>query len=102
MSTNTASGSLSATGAGDVFTAAGTSAGLSRFNVTLSGTWVGSAALERSFDGTTWYPVTRSDFTAAVFTEACSLVIEEPEAGTRYRVNFTRTSGTLAYRFGQT
>lgn len=91
-------GSLDATGssAGAIF--------LGGFNLTLSGTWVGTVALERSFDGgTTWVTAsTDSAGTASAYTANCSVVVWEIEAGVNYRVTFTRTSGTVVYRLSQT
>ena len=55
-------------------TGAGVSALLFRsFNVSIWGTFVGTVALERSFDGcTTWLNCTKTDGTANSFTAAAS------------------------------
>lgn len=73
-----------------------------RFNLTLSGTFVATVRLERSFDaGSTWHPCTvlgRSQN----FTAPCSEVVRETEAGVQYRLNCTAyTSGTVTYRLSQ-
>lgn len=92
------SGSLAATGA---------SAGRAMwgdFNIALSGTFVGTVAVERSFDGgVTYIPVARdTSGTAASFTAPTSLSISEPEKGVLYRLNCTAyTSGTVNYRLSQ-
>lgn len=90
-------GSLAATGSssGAIF--------LGNFNLTLSGTWVGTVALERSFDGGATYVTCSTDSigTASAYTANCSVVCYEPEGGVFYRVTFTRTSGTVVYRLSQ-
>lgn len=74
-----------------------------RFNVTLSGTFVATVKLERTFDnGSTWHVVAKSDFAEAAFTAPVSFMVEEPESGVQYRVNCTAyTSGTVTYRISQ-
>ena len=70
----------------------------SKFNFTLWGTFSGSIQLERSFDGTTWHPITILG-TPLVFTAPCSEQLEEIDAGVRYRINCTAlASGTANYR----
>jgi hypothetical protein len=74
------------------------------FNVSVWGTFVGTIDLERSFDdGSTWLKCSRdSAGTAASFTAAASVVVEEPEAGVLYRLNATAlSSGTANYRISQ-
>ncbi len=101
----TASGTIAATG---TTAATGTNLfipnagyGQGRFNLTISGTWVGSFVVERSFDGgSTWFACT-NNFAAVAPTANGSEVLIEPRPNTRYRINFTRTSGTLAFRFDQ-
>jgi hypothetical protein len=75
------------------------SAGSSRFNVTVFGTFVGTVVIERSFDsGTTFVPVLRSG-TAVSYTVPSTEVFEEPEAGVQWRVRCSAfTSGTISYR----
>jgi hypothetical protein len=89
------------------FTATGTAtprALLGDFNIALWGTFVGTVAVERSFDGgTTFIAVARdTSGTAATFTAATSLSISEPERSVLYRLNCTAfTSGTINYRLSQ-
>jgi hypothetical protein len=85
-------------------TGAGVSALLFRsFNLSIWGTFVGTVALERSFDGgTTWLNCTKTDGTANSFTAAASVVCEEPEPGVLYRLNCSAyTSGTINWRLSQ-
>jgi hypothetical protein len=74
------------------------------FNVSVSGTFVATVQLERSFDnGTTWF-VCSSDAsgTTASWTAPFSVIAEEPEPGVIYRLNCTAyTSGTATYRISQ-
>lgn len=74
------------------------------FNASLQGTFVGTAQIERSFDGgSTWELVTiDTSGGGAVFTGPVSFTMQEPEAGAvLYRWNVTAyTSGALAGRFG--
>jgi hypothetical protein len=84
--------------------ATGASALLYRsFNLSIWGTFVGTVALERSFDGgTTWLNCTKSDGTANSFTSGVSLICEEPEPGVLYRLNCTAfTSGAINWRLSQ-
>lgn len=95
---------LAATVVTGTFTGTGNgtaSAFLGTFNLELSGTWVGSVQLERSFDGGTTYVAVGKDTsgTAAAYTSNVSIVVIEGEPGTLYRVRCTAfTSGTIAYR----
>lgn len=75
------------------------------FNVTLSGTFVATVAVQRSFDsGSTWHTVSKNaDGDAASYTAPISLTIQEvegrEEAPVLYRLNCTAyTSGTVTYR----
>lgn len=74
------------------------------FNITLSGVFVATIQLERSFDkGATWVPVSK-DATGAVmaFTTPASLSGFEYESGVQYRFNCTAfTSGTAACRLSR-
>jgi hypothetical protein len=89
------------------FTASGQSAGMvagRAVNLTLSGTFVATVTLERSFDGgTTWHPVFTSDgLVARQFTAPISLTAYEPEEGVLYRLNCNSyTSGTVTYRMSR-
>lgn len=89
---------LSSVAAGDAYRVTQTD-----FNVSLAGTFVGTAQIERSFDGgTTWQPLTL-DLGGAVasFSVPVSFSIREPESGVLYRWSCTAyTSGTLNGRFG--
>lgn len=72
------------------------------FNITLSGTFVATVKLQRSFDnGTNWNDLTAVGVAIGTFTTAVSEVWVEPEAGVIYRLNCTAyTSGTVTYRLG--
>lgn len=74
------------------------------FNLSLQGTFVGTAQIERSFDaGSTWQPVTVDTAgSAAAFSSPVSFQIADPEAGgVLYCWNVTAyTSGTMVGRFG--
>ena len=91
------SGTLAATGSGEAIL-------FSRpFNLTLSGTWVGSVALEASTDGgATFVNVVKPDGTASAFTiNGLYAVPNVWQTGVLFRVTFTRTSGTLAWTLSQ-
>ncbi len=68
------------------------------FNLSLSGDWVGTVTVQRSFDGgTTWLDV-------AEFTVNGEFVGNEPEPGVKYRVGVKPgdyTSGTVTGRLSQ-
>ena len=68
------------------------------FNISLSGTWVGTLTVQRSFDsGSTWYDV--DQWTSN--TQAYGL---EPEVGVHYRAGIKTgdfTSGTCVVRLSQ-
>ncbi len=81
------------------FTETGQSAAVvlhGKFNMSLSGTWVATVALERSFDdGVTWLSV-------ETFQSDTEAVIDAPEYGVQFRLNATAfTSGTVVYRLSQ-
>lgn len=81
------------------------------YNIELSGTWTGSAVLERSFDEGVTAVAIAKDITGAAnsFTTNTSLSVFEPESGSPdtgkpnvlVRFNWTRTTGSLGYRIGQ-
>jgi hypothetical protein len=80
-----------------------------RFNVQMTGDFVGTVAIERSRDGTLWAAVARdaeANTCTYVFSSAgeknCSgLRFEEDEQGIFYRINATvRTSGTVRVQIG--
>lgn len=70
--------------------------------VRLSGTWTGTAKVQRSDDdGQNWFDLTVNGAAWASFTGNVNEEIDDPSrAGIQYRVHFTRNSGTLAYRLG--
>ncbi len=69
-----------------------------RFNLNLSGTWVGTVVVQRSFnDGKSWLDV-------AEFTANGAYVGDEPEAGVLYRFGVKTgalTSGDVIGRLSQ-
>lgn len=74
---------------------------LGAFNVTLSGTYVATVILERSFDGgTTFMPVSTDTIgTTNAYTAPMTLVVNENEPGTFYRLRCSSYgSGTVTYR----
>lgn len=92
------SGTFTATGQSSSFRPIG------KFNVVLRGTFVGTVAIERSFDaGSNWGTISRdSAGTAATYTAPAGLICEEVEADTLYRLNCSAyTSGTVTYRVSQ-
>ena len=71
-------------------------------NVTISGTFVGSVQLERSFDGSSWFPLTAAGMQLYVWSAPGSESFEDDESGVRYRLNcISYTSGTINYRVSQ-
>ena len=100
---NVVTKSFTATGQSDNFNPAEDNFGLSRFNLTISGTFVASIRLERSFDdGSTWHPCTRSDGGPRSWTAPMSILVSECEPGVLYRLNCTAfTSGTAVCRISQ-
>lgn len=101
MSTNPLSGSLTATGTSEATPFEALPG--KPINLTLSGTWVGTAVLKCKRPGDTAYAAltlvgaSYGSYTANVNEP----VWEEPEGGCLFIVDWTRTSGTLSYRFGQ-
>lgn len=88
-------GSFTGTANGNAFTPNGC------FNVSVYGTFVGTAVLERSFDaGTTWVPVLRSGGNTAVsYTAPSSENFTETEKAASHRLRCSAyTSGTISYR----
>lgn len=95
LATNIVSGSFVATGN------SATQQYLGMFNVSLSGTFVGTVILERSFDGgTNFLPVAiDTSGTPNAYTAPMSIVVNEPEPGAIYRLRCSAyTSGTITYR----
>jgi hypothetical protein len=71
------------------------------FNFSLWGTFAATCTLERSFDGTTWLPLTALG-TAISWTGPTSETLSEPEYGVLYHVKCSPvTSGTVNYRVSQ-
>ena len=72
------------------------------FNITISNTFVGTVALQRSFDaGATWFPLTGGGFPIYNWTGPASEMAVEDEVDVLYSLYFTRTSGTVTYRISQ-
>ena len=68
-----------------------------RFNVSVSGTWVGTVSLQRSYDNATWMDV--ESYTANVET-----TVNEPESEIYYRLGMANgdfSSGTCNVRLSQ-
>jgi len=88
-----ATGSLSATGSTETWGLSGP------FNITISGTWVGSWALEASNNGgATWVNCVLPDGTPNAFSGNGLYVVPNVfQRGMLFRITFTRTSGTLAW-----
>ncbi len=63
----------------------------SRFNVSLNFAGTASVTLERSFDGSVWFPV-------AVYTASASIMREEVEQSVFYRLNCTAHTDNVVYR----
>lgn len=90
-------GSLSATGQSATFTP-----DLGRpIWVGLSGTWAGTVTLERRIGSGAWRGVTLVGAPLAWTSNINEPVFEETVEGAQYRLNFTRTSGTLDYEVRQ-
>lgn len=90
------------------FTADATSGSIAlhgKANISLSGTFGGgTVSVQRSFDsGTSWVTVSRdSAGTAAAYTAAADVILEEPEKGVLYRLSLAGSTGpSLAYRISQ-
>ena len=71
--------------------------------ITLSGTWAGTAAIQRSLDGgSNWHTVVKdSDGNLAEYTANGSFNVAVTQPSEQWRVDFTRTSGTLVVDFDQ-
>lgn len=70
---------------------------LGDFNFSLSGTWVATVFIQRSFDGSTWLDV-------ASYTANIEDTGHEPETGVLYRAGVKTggfTSGTVVARISQ-
>ena len=75
---------------------------LGEFNAALSGTFVATLVLVRSYDnGATWRQLTALG-TSFQFTGPCEEIFEEGEPGVLYAWHCTAyTSGTIKYRISQ-
>lgn len=74
------------------------------FNMDISGTFVGTVQMERSFNGGASFNAVAEDGagTAAAYTAPVSLTAKEIERGTLYRLRCTAyTSGTANVRLSQ-
>jgi hypothetical protein len=72
------------------------------FNISLWGTFAATVTLERTFDGTTWLPLTDVEGSAVSWTVPISTPLSEPELGVQYRFNCTTyASGTVNWRISQ-
>lgn len=93
------SGSLSATSA----TPTSNAPFLGNFNLTASGTFVGTVELVCSFDGgTTWVPALNASGAAITLTAAGSLQLTQYEPGVLYGVICTAyTSGAINWRLSE-
>lgn len=71
------------------------------FNITISGTFVGTVLVERSFDaGATWHAKWPTEIYA--IADPRSFSDNEPEYGVLYRLRCSAyTSGTISYRISQ-
>lgn len=74
------------------------------FNLRISGTWVGTAVLKRKLPGEASYAaVTAAGAAAGSYTANMNEAapVTPREDGELYIIDWTRTSGSLVYRFGQ-
>lgn len=91
---------LTTTGNGSDFQPKTSEGAAGNFNIAVSGTFVGTVVLEKSFDKTTYIPVSRPGTgTAISYTAPGAEVLSEPEAGVTYRWRCSAfTSGTINVR----
>jgi hypothetical protein len=73
------------------------------FNITLSGAFVATVVLERSFDGgSTWFGATLVDDTPISWQVRVSTWWSEPESNVMFRLRCTAfTSGSIGWRLSQ-
>jgi hypothetical protein len=71
-----------------------------RFDMILSGTWTGTATLQTRNDGGDALPVV-SDGAGTAFAPTANGVypLDEEMDGREFRIDFTRTGGTLVWAF---
>jgi hypothetical protein len=77
--------------------------GLRPFNVFITGTFVGTAEVQKSFDqGATYTTIQPPDLSAiAAFTAPTAFTVIEPDPAVLYQINVTAyTSGTINGRMG--
>lgn len=76
--------------------------GLRPFNVFITGTFVATVELQRSYDGALYTTVTPPELGAiAVFTAPTTFTLIEPDPACLYQLNVTGwTSGTITGRMG--
>lgn len=86
-------GTMAAAGAGPWF------ALRDQTNLSLWGDFAGEVVLERSFDGGTTALVCTALGAPVIFKAPATEVLDEPESGVLFRINFrVRTGGTLNWR----
>lgn len=73
------------------------------FNLELTGTWVGTVVLKRKLPTeSTWKALSVGGAAWGAYTTNVSeQVWQEGETGAAFMLDFTRTSGTVAYRLSQ-
>lgn len=106
MAINAVTGSFGATGNGSSFVPepAVDLKHVVGFNVSVYGTFVGTAVLEKTYDaGVNWIPVLRPGGNTAVsYTTPSTEVLYEPEDSVAYRLRCSAwTSGTINYRLSK-
>lgn len=93
------SGTLSGTGVIGPFQPPG---GLRPFNVFITGTFVATVEVQKSYDGVTYTTLQPPELTAvAAFTAPTAFAVVEPDPAVLYQLNVTSyTSGTVIGRMG--
>lgn len=74
------------------------------FNVRVAGTFTGNYQIQRLLSGDSWQTISRdSAGNSAVYADNIPFngTLVESEAGATYRIAFTRTTGSIDYRFSQ-
>lgn len=72
------------------------------FNITISGTFAATVQLQRSFNGTDFFPLTGGGFPISTWTAPASEYAVEYEVGVIYQLDCTAfVSGTVNYRISQ-
>lgn len=97
MTSQPLTGTFTATGNSNSFAPGG-----QPYTLTLSGTWSGTVALQRSGDrGRTWATCTKDDGTAYSWTSNLCVQVNPTSDTEIFRLSYTHTSGTQAYRLDQ-